>query len=49
MGTWEDIEEDTGELNLYIVELRDKLWREDKIKLQGYTFSEWKKKEEEEI
>ena len=25
------------------VALRDKLWREGKIKIQGYTYSEWVK------
>ena len=22
--------------------LRDKLWREDKLRIEGYTYSEWK-------
>ena len=22
--------------------LRDKLWREDKLRVEGYTYSEWK-------
>ena len=25
-----------------VSKLRDKLWRADKIRIQGYTYSEWK-------
>lgn len=46
MGIGEDIEEPLYELNLYIAKLREKLWKEDKIKLNGYTFSEWVKEQE---
>ena len=46
MGTWEGIDNPICELNSYIVELKDRLWKENKIKLQGYTFSEWKKEQE---
>ena len=31
------------ELGKSFSELRDKLWRADKIKIQGYTYSEWRK------
>lgn len=34
------------ELNLTISELRTKLWKEDKIKIDGYTYSEWKRSKE---
>ena len=38
MGTWEDIETD-------ISTLRDKLWKEDKIRIEGHTYSEWKEEQ----
>ena len=36
-------------LSTFIMELRDKLWREDKIRIEGYTYSEWKKEQESRV
>jgi hypothetical protein len=47
MGTGKDI--DIDDENFFIRQLRDKLWKEDKIKINGYTYSEWKKKIDETI
>ncbi len=33
-------------LDSYIHELREKLWKEDKIRIGGYTYSEWKRERE---
>ena len=48
MGTWENIktEGDIIPYSSYEEELRQKLWKENKIRIEGYTFSEWKKEQE---
>ena len=48
MGIREDLNNhDNRELLDYEAALRDKLWKEDKIRIQGYTYSEFKKLQEE--
>ena len=54
MGTWEDIDDHKyttflREVDLEIHSLRDKLWKEDKIRIDGYTYSEWKKEQESRV
>lgn len=43
MGTGENLKDkEVKSLNLWANELRQKLWKENKIRLNGYTYSEWK-------
>lgn len=51
MGTWEDIktEDDIISYSSYEEELRQKLWKEDRIRISGYTYSEWKKEQESRV
>lgn len=44
-----DTRKDINNENFFIYRLRDKLWKEDKIRINGYTHSEWKKKIDETI
>ena len=49
MGIRENISTEVNNLNSYMSYLRDKLWREDKLRINGYTFSEWKEEQERRI
>ena len=48
MDTWKDINLEEYD-SLSISELRTKLWKENKIKLEGYTYSEWVEKQEAKV
>ena len=45
MGAWENL----VDFNSYISELRHKLWKEDRIRISGYTYSEWKREQESRV
>lgn len=47
MSTWEDLDSQELYKEESIFTLRDKLWKENKIKIQGYTYSEWQKEQEQ--